>query len=204
MNRDKTRRQRYDAKKKTAKTFPISIAAVNFKHDGNIGYLIRSAACFGADRIHVIGSMPKRKILNPLCGSLLDYVDIDEHSDPSKFMDYVKENNIKLVSAELCEDAESIETYDFNFAQPVCIVIGHEETGIPVEILNSSDKIYIPMPGVGYCLNASQAANIILYEATTQYQNSGVKSYYISDGKITSKMHAVYEEWAQAGMFNLP
>ena len=161
MNRDKTRRQRYDEKKKTAKTFPISIATVNFKHDGNIGYLIRSAACFGACSVHIIGSMPKRKVLNPLSGSLVDYIDINEHNSPSSFVKYASDNNIKLISAELCDGAESIETYDFDFSHPICIVVGHEELGIPVEILNNSDKIYIPMPGVGYCLNTSQTANIL-------------------------------------------
>ena len=200
--RDKTRRQRYDSKKKTAKTFPISVATINFKHDGNIGYLIRSAACFGADRVHVIGSLPKRKILNPLSGSLVDYIPIKQHDSPSEFLQYTKANNIKLISAELCEKSESIETYNFDFSQPICIVVGHEEVGIPSEILNNSDKIYIPMPGVGYCLNTSQAANILLYEATTQYQNSGVKSYYLSDGKI--EMQRKFETWNEAGMYNLP
>ena len=200
--RDKTRRQRYDSKKKTAKTFPISVATINFQHDGNIGYLIRSAACFGADRVHVIGSLPKRKILNPLSGSLVDYIPIEQHENPLEFLEYAKSNNIKLISAELCEKSESIETYNFDFSQPICIVVGHEEVGIPSEILNNSDKIYIPMPGVGYCLNTSQAANILLYEATTQYQNSGVKSYYLSDGKI--EMQRKFETWNEAGMYNLP
>ena len=42
----------------------------------------------------------------------------------------------------------------------------------------------------------------ILYEATTQYQNSGVKSYYLSDGKI--EMQRTFETWNEAGMYNLP
>jgi tRNA G18 (ribose-2'-O)-methylase SpoU len=200
LKREKTRRQRYDAKKKTAKTFPIGVATVNFKHDGNIGYLIRSAACFGADAVHVIGSLPKRKVLNPLSGSLLDYVEVNEYSDPAAFVKYAEQNNIQLISAELCEESESIETYDFDFSQPICIVVGHEEAGIPIEVLNNSDKVYIPMPGVGYCLNTSQAANILLYEATTQYQNSGVKSYYLDGGKICNRL----ETWQEAGMYNLP
>ena len=200
MTREKTRRQRYDSKKKTAKTFPISIATVNFKHDGNIGYLIRSAACFGADRIHVIGSLPERKILNPLSGSLVDHVDIDKHKDPAAFMSYIRENNIKLISAELCKGSESIESYNFDFSHPICIVVGHEEAGIPVEILNNSDKVYIPMPGIGFCLNTSQAANIFLYEATMQYQNSGIKSYYTDGGRICNS----FEEWQEAGMYNMP
>jgi len=30
------------------------------------------------------------------------------------------------------------------------------------------------MPGVGFCLNTSQAANIILYEATKQYDKQQI------------------------------
>ena len=90
MKREETRRQRYDAKKKTAKTFPVSIATVNFKHDGNIGYLIRSAACFGASAVHVIGSLPKRKVLNPLSGSLVDYIEINQYSEPAAFVKYAQ------------------------------------------------------------------------------------------------------------------
>ena len=74
--REKTRRERYDEKKRTASVFPIGIACINFKHDGNLGYLIRSAACFGADIVHVIGSVPPRSALDSLSGSLYDYVKI--------------------------------------------------------------------------------------------------------------------------------
>ena len=35
-------------------------------HDGNLGYVIRAAACFGAQSIHVIGSVPPRSVLDPL------------------------------------------------------------------------------------------------------------------------------------------
>ena len=78
--RDKTRRERYDIKKKNANIYPISLCCINFQHDGNLGYLIRSAACFGAQSIHVIGSVPDKKVLNPLSGSLYDYVEIKQYS----------------------------------------------------------------------------------------------------------------------------
>ena len=53
----------------------------------------------------------------------------------------------------------------------MCLVVGHEESGIPIEILRNSEVVNIPMPGVGYCLNTSQAANILLYEAVKQFDN---------------------------------
>jgi len=167
--RDQTRRQRYNRKRKEAKLFPIDVACIDFKHDGNTAFLIRSAACFGATRLHIIGSMAKRSELNPLSGSLYDYVEIIQHSTPYDFTAYCREKEISLVSAELAGDADCIDNFSFDFSNHICIVVGHEESGVPVEILKNSKKVYIDMPGVGFCLNASQTANIMLYEAVKQY-----------------------------------
>ena len=171
-SRKKTRRERYDEKKRFAKTYPIDIACVNFMHSGNLGYLIRAAACFGAGTVHVIGHVPSRGVLNPLSGSLYDYVKIKKYSNPSNFVDHTRKEGIKLVAAELVDAAVPISSYDFTFDRHICLVVGQEEYGVPVEILKNSDQVYIPLPGVGYCLNTSQAANIMLYEATRQYDLS--------------------------------
>ena len=170
MKRDETRKQRYEHKKNSAKHYPISLCCVNFNNDGNLGYLIRASACFGADILHVIGSIPSRKKLNALSGTLYDYVKIIQHSSPSHFLNYSRANKIKIVSAEICEKAQNISSYNFAFGSHLCLVVGNESTGIPVEILLNSDVIYIPMPGIGFCLNTSQTANIVLYEAVRQYE----------------------------------
>jgi len=178
ITRERTRRERYDNKSRNAKAYPISICCVNFRCDGNLGYLIRSAACFGADCIHVIGSVPERKELNSLSGSLFDYVKINQHSSPSTFVDWSKTNGVRLVSAEILEDSRSINFYSFDFSSPLCLVVGQEEHGVPVEILRNSDVIHIPMPGVGYCLNTSQTANILLYEAVKQFEENYEKDLF--------------------------
>ena len=174
--RAKTRRERYDDKKRNANTYPISLCCVNFQHDGNLGFLIRSAACFGAKFLHVIGTVPPRNSLNSLSGTLYDYVKIIQHSTPTAFLSYIDSNKIKLISAEICEGSIPIDTYKFNYNSDVCLVVGNESSGVPIEILLNSDKIYIPMPGVGFCLNTSQTANILLYEAVKQYDIMGCSS----------------------------
>jgi tRNA G18 (ribose-2'-O)-methylase SpoU len=169
-HRKETRRQRYDKKNKTAKKYPISLCAVNFRVDDNLGYLIRSAACFGAERLYVIGHVPDRSCVKASSGSLSDYVEIVQFSKPSEFLTYTQSEGISVVCGELVEGAGPLPDYDFDFARHVCLVVGNEETGVPVEILAGSDIIYVPMPGVGFCLNTSQAANIMLYEAVKQYE----------------------------------
>jgi len=170
--RKRTRRERYDIKKKNSKIYPISLCCINFRCDGNLGYLIRSAACFGADCIHVIGSIPHRSDLNSLSGSLFDYVKIKKHSSPSEFMDFAKSNGIKVVVAEICEGSIPISSYSFDFSSDLSLVVGQEESGVPPEILRNCDVVHIPMPGVGFCLNTSQTANILLYEAVNQFEIS--------------------------------
>ena len=167
--REDTRRQRYDKKLKNAKKYPISLCAINFRVDDNLGYLLRSAACFGAERIYVIGHVPERSSLKASSGSLVDYVEIIKFSKPSEFLTQMQLEGIQVVAAELTTEARCLSTYSFNFDRPICLVVGNEETGVPAEILTKSDVVYIEMPGVGYCLNTSQAANILLYEAIRRY-----------------------------------
>jgi tRNA G18 (ribose-2'-O)-methylase SpoU len=168
--REKTRRQRYDSKLKNAKKYPISLCAINFRADDNFGYLIRSAACFGAERLYVIGHVPDRSQVKASSGSLADYVEIIQFSKPSEFITHMQIKGIQIVSGELMEEARPLSSYDFDFDRPVCLVVGNEATGVPPEIISKSDVVYIKMPGVGYCLNTSQAANIMLYEAVNQYE----------------------------------
>ena len=172
MKREETRRQRYDKKLKTAKKYPISLCAINFRIDDNLGYLLRSAACFGAERLYVIGYVPERSSIKASSGSLIDYVEIEKFKNPSEFLTQMEIEGIQIVSAELVEGARSLCSYDFNFSRPVCLVVGNEQTGVPPEIIQRSEVLYIDMPGVGYCLNTSQAANILLYEAVTQYERN--------------------------------
>ena len=167
--REETRRQRYDSKLKTAKKYPISLCAINFRVDDNLGYLIRSAACFGAERLYVVGHVPERSRIKAASGSLIDYVEIVSFATPRDFVDYAQSEEIQIVAAELVEEARPLASYAFSYASHLCLVVGNEESGIPTEIIQNSQVLYIEMPGVGYCLNTAQAANILLYEATKQY-----------------------------------
>ena len=174
--RRETRRQRYDKKLKTAKRYPISLCAINFRVDDNLGYLVRSAACFGAERLYVVGHVPERSHIKASSGSLIDYVEIVSFATPRDFVDHAKSEGIQIVAAELVEKARPLTSYDFNFASHLCLVVGNEASGVPTEIIQNSDVIYIEMPGVGFCLNTSQTANIVLYEAIRQFRSGFLRN----------------------------
>jgi tRNA G18 (ribose-2'-O)-methylase SpoU len=176
--RNETRRERYNKKKIVSSKLPIEVCTVNFKEEVNVAFVLRSAACFGASAVNVIGSVPKRKTLATRSGTLQDYVPINQFSNPHEFLQYCKQNSIKIVSAELDSEAVSIHRYNFSSDleqyKKICVVVGHEQVGIPPDILKNSSKVFIDMPGIGFCLNTSQAANIFLYEVTKQILNLGL------------------------------
>lgn len=166
--RTESRKDRYEKKKEYAVKFPIEVVCPNFSVEENIAYVIRAAACFGVSKVNVIGALPKLDKLKAASGLTNEYIDIQCFRNPSEFLRYARENKISIISSELSSDSRSIYGYRFPNHR-LCVAVGHETLGIPEEILKASvQKIYIPMPGVGYCLNTAQAANIIFHEYAKQ------------------------------------
>ena len=166
--RTETRKERYNKKVNSSFKYPVEIACVNFKHEPNIGYVIRAAACFGSPVVNIIGDCPSDKVLKMLSGTTSDFIKLQKFSNPHMFLEYCRTNDIKVVSAELTENSRSLYDYTFPKNNKICIVVGNEQTGIPADILQHSDIVQIPMPGVGYCLNTAMSANIMLFEYTKQ------------------------------------
>lgn len=168
-NRDKTRRQRYNDKMDTCIRLPLSIATINFDFDENLAFAIRSAACYGALNIFVIGRIPPTGALRAKSGTLVDFVNLKSFANPSEFLQYCRDDGIDIISAELSDDSHSLFDFNFNFTKRSVIVLGHETTGVPAEILAHSTKIHIPMFGPGFCLNTSQTGTAMMSEYARQY-----------------------------------
>jgi len=169
MYRSETRRQRYEKKSQIAQTMPVSICAVNFGIDENLALTIRAAACYGAESVMVIGSIPDHSYLRPRSGSTIDLVNLKQFSNPHDFLQYATDNDYHLVSAELCENAVDIVDYSFPMNKKVIIIMGNEYTGVPAEVIFNSDPVYINMRGSGYCLNTMQTGTVFLNEYSRQY-----------------------------------
>lgn len=162
--RNQTRLQRYLTK--NARTMPISVACINFMHDENVAFVIRAAACFGAESVHVVGALPKADILKAKSGTTSNLMKVHQHSNPIEFLKQSRKIGAELVSFELSENSTPIELWTPAIDRKTILVVGHEEVGVPVEIMNASKKVFIPMFGFGACLNTSQAANIALFHAS--------------------------------------
>jgi len=169
MYRTETRRQRYQKKQQQAHTMPVSVCMVNFGIDENIALTIRASACYGAESVMVIGSIPDYSYLRPRSGTTVDFIDIIQFSNPRDFLQYVRDGDYHIVSAEICDGAVDINDYEFPMNKKTIIVMGNEYTGVPAEIIHNSDPVYIAMRGIGFCLNTMQTGTVFLNEYARQY-----------------------------------
>jgi len=167
--RSETRRQRYDKRATLAKTIPVSICAVNFGLDENLAMTIRSAVCYGAESVMIIGSKPPDSFLRPRSGTTISYINILQFSTPHDFLEHCRDRDINIVSAELCDEAVDLNDFEFDFDKKTVIVTGNEWVGVPAEIIHNSQPIYLPYCGKGYSLNTAVTSSIILSEFNRQY-----------------------------------
>jgi tRNA G18 (ribose-2'-O)-methylase SpoU len=164
----RTREEIANSRKEKAKVFPVSIGCINLHSEGNVGFIVRSAACFGAKEVFVIGSLPDERLLRQFSCSMNKYINIRTFKNTRDFLAHARRNRIHVISLEKCDQATSITDYRFPLDREICIITGNETTGITNDILANSDCIYIPNPGIASCMNTSQAANVALYEYVRQ------------------------------------
>ncbi len=174
--RTQTRRERYEAKKNSAKKLPIQICTVNFQNEKNYAEACRIAGCFGVEKINVIGNQGlNRDILRALSGTTQDMTEAQFFSNPSEFVQHCREEGIKIVCMELSEEfgikPQSLHDYKFFFEdnQKVVICTGGESSGVPIELLLNSEVVYIYSPGEAFCLNTATTMGIAVNEAVKQY-----------------------------------
>ncbi len=169
VTRTETRRQRQDKRASLAKTLPVSVCMTNFGLDVNLALAIRSAACYGAESVMVIGSIPDRSFLRPRSGTTVDLIKVHQFPNPHEFMDFCRKEDYDIISAEICDNARDLNDFEFRFDKRTVIVTGNESNGVPAEITHNSKCVYINTLGPAFCLNTAITSSIFLNEYNRQY-----------------------------------
>lgn len=141
----------------------VKVALYKPEIAGNVGSIIRTCACFGAD-LEIIEPCGFPFDMNRIKKSALDYihhVKITRHNSFDEF--YQKEvlkNDKRLVLAT----TKSQENYlDFSFAENDILLFGQESAGVPEEIHQKcQEKVTIKMKNEMRSLNLAVSCAIIL------------------------------------------
>lgn len=134
----------------------------------NFGNIIRTAEAFGVRSIII----PKRRssgltatVARSSSGAL-EYMSICRVNNMSQAMEMIKKEGFWIIGAD-AQASKSI--YEFDFLQPVAIIIGGENTGLRPLIKENCDfLVKIPSIGKINSLNVASAAAIIISEAFRQ------------------------------------
>ncbi len=134
----------------------------------NFGAIARSAECFGAHAVLIPennSAAINEEAIKTSAGALHN-IAVCRIKSISSLTEYLRQCGIALIG---CTEKGNILPHASKLKQPICIVMGNEETGISHELMRKCDELVkIPMTGKTSSLNVSVASGIILYEAMRQ------------------------------------
>ena len=140
---------------------------------GNLGTLIRTAECSGADGVLILkGTVDpySPKVVRSTMGSIFRM--------PLYFADKDEVKNLKGYKIAVTTLDGSENLYECNLTEKIAVVVGNEAHGADRKLIDCADiKIKIPMQGRAESLNASVAGSVVMYEAYRQkYEEARGKS----------------------------
>lgn len=150
-------------------TEPSLLVALDGVEDPqNLGAILRSAEAAGAGGV----ILPERRSapLSPAAAKAsagaIEHLRLCQVAGLAGVIPEIKKAGLWVVALD--PDGE-LAAWEFDFTQPVCVVVGGEGQGVGRLVGERSDaKVRLPMKGRVASLNASAAAAALLYEVTRQ------------------------------------
>ncbi|HVW66126.1 MAG TPA: RNA methyltransferase [Candidatus Peribacteraceae bacterium] len=142
----------------------IRFLAHNVRSLWNVGSFFRTSDAMGVEKIYLTGytGVPPRREITKVAIGAEEFVEWEQFQDPLEILRKLKDDGWQLVALELTKDAVDIK--DYKPTDRVCLIVGHELTGVPDDILAlCDDVVFIPMLGKKESLNVAVAAGIALH-----------------------------------------
>lgn len=144
----------------------LALLAHNVRSLWNVGSFFRTADAFAVEKLYLTGytGFPPRKEISKTAIGAEEWVPWEHAEDPLPIVRRLQKEGWRIAALELAPDAIALPQYRPH--EQLCIVVGHELSGVPEEILTlCDDVIQIPMLGNKESLNVAVAAGIALYQA---------------------------------------
>jgi tRNA (cytidine/uridine-2'-O-)-methyltransferase len=133
---------------------------------GNVGAVLRTAACFGVpcDIIEPCGFAFSERALKRAGMDYAAHAQIARHADWGAFLESVGDTRLVLMSSKAATPLPA-----FTFRANDIILMGSESSGAPAAVHERADeRVCIPMAGGFRSLNISVSAGIALSEGLRQ------------------------------------
>ena len=157
-----------DAVLNSAGQSPLVVLLDSLQDPFNFGAICRVACVFGADAV-IVGRQRQVDVTQQVARSsagAVNRIPIAQTDDLVAAIESLKARGLLVLAATL-SGRQSI--CEFDFTQPVAIVIGNEGQGVRPELIAAcSAEVTIPQASNFDSLNAAVAAGVMLYEAHRQ------------------------------------
>ncbi len=135
----------------------------------NVGAILRASECFGVDL--VFWSKKRSSGITPVVTKTSvgasELVPTLAVGNLAQSLELLQKNGFWIVAADGSQEAQSLQ--EFEFPEKTVLVLGAEGAGVSKLLLERADfHVKIPMYGKIDSLNVSQAASVLLYQATAR------------------------------------
>ncbi len=133
---------------------------------GNVGAVMRLAACLGAgvDLIEPMGFTWDDRRVRRAAMDYIDHVEVTRHASFAAFRDTLSESRLVLFTTKATTSA-----YAFTYRADDVLLFGKESAGVPPEVAALADeKVRLPMRAEVRSLNLATSAALALGEALRQ------------------------------------
>lgn len=151
---------------------PFLVLLDGIEDPQNLGAIMRSAEGAGVDGI----ILPERRVARltdtvySVSSGALEYLQVAQVKNLARTMDELRDNGIWLVGAE---GGQEKLWYEFDYKEPVALILGSEGKGLHDLIKKKCDEILsVPLLGNITSLNVAAAAAIFMFEVVRQRQQS--------------------------------
>ena len=142
----------------------ICLLAHNVRSLWNVGAFFRTCDALNIEKLYLTGytGTPPRKEITKTALGAEESVPWEHTVDPLPIVQRLRKEGWSIVPLELTETATALT--DYVPPERVCLIVGHELSGVPEDILILADDILkIPMLGKKESLNVAVAAGIALH-----------------------------------------
>jgi tRNA G18 (ribose-2'-O)-methylase SpoU len=148
----------------------ITIVLDNIRSLYNTGSILRTADASGVERVVLCGITPRpdqggrqRRAIAKTALGAEESVRWEHEPDTREALRRLRSAGYEIAAIETSTDAVTL--YQWRPRWPVCLVFGHERTGLSDDLAAEFDTVVrIPMLGQKRSLNVATAAGVVLYE----------------------------------------
>lgn len=160
------------------RTYYLSIAIEDIYQERNASAVVRSAECFGIQRVHIIENYHTYRLAKGIAKGADKWVDIHIHdqkdqNNTANCLQQLRAAGYRLVAASPHKNDCLI--HELPLDQPMAFIMGGEKQGISTTAMHMAEAfVKIPIYGFTESYNISVAAAIILYECSQRLRQSNI------------------------------